>query len=338
MNRMKNIPILIVVFAIMLGMPTKAQQVSSSLDTTSILVGGQTGLHLNVKCDADAKVIWPEIGDTLRAEIEVVRRSGIDTLITEQGLKEYRQELIITSFDSGYYAVPPFRFRIDIDGLDQELETMAHLLEVHTVTVDTTAAFRDIMPVATVPVTFREVFPWVLAGLTFIAAMVFLWIYLKRRKLRKTTGLPIVRRKPDIPAHKAALDALDTLRAQKLWQQGKLKAYYSAITDILRVYLEGQFNIKAVEMTTTDILDQIKFHPLLKTYFYQTEALFSSSDMVKFAKSKPQPEDNDKIWQDAQKFVLDTHTAFVSMNDEMVNNEVPAPDDVNITGKEVADV
>ncbi len=340
MNRLKTIPILLFLCAILFALPTaSAQKVSSSLDTTSILVGEQTGLYLSVLCDAEAKVTWPQIGDTLRAEIEVVNRSTVDTIITESGMLEYRQELTITSFDSGYYAVPPFRFRIDVDGLSHELETMAHLLEVHTISVDTTAAFRDIMPVASVPVTFAEVFPRVLAGLGFIAAIVFLFIYFKRRKHRKENGLPVIRRTPDIPPHRAALDALDTLHEQKLWQQGKVKAYYSAVTDILRVYLEHQFALRAVEMTTTDILDQLERNPLLKQYYKDTEYLFFSSDLVKFAKAMPQPEDNDKIWQDAQKYVLNTYATFTDVAEaQKEQNENPGLMGSGDSGKEAANV
>lgn len=293
--------------------------VKSVLDTSSILIGDQTEVRLLVECDENANVLWPEIADTLRKEIEVVHKSNIDTAALDDGRKTYSQVLTITSFDSGYFAVPPFHFLIDVDGLNEELETMAHLLEVHTVAVDTTGSIKEIKPIRSIPVTFGEVFPWVLGGLAVLVIFVLLWSFFRRR--RSNSPLPLLRKKPEIPAHRVALDELEKLKAAKLWQQGALKEYYSGITDILRIYLEKQFSLHAVELSSSEIIDQVVTHPVLKVFLPSIEELFSASDMVKFAKFVPLPEANDEIWDQANTFVLNSWAQVY----ESANNQQEPP-------------
>ncbi len=304
------------IFLVLIGMlllspSLHAQDVHlrSSLDTTSILVGAQTNVRINVDCAQEVKVQWPEIGDTLRKEIEVLEKSAIDTVLLEEGKVSYRQALRITSFDSGYYAIPPFRFVIDVDGIQEELETMANLLEVHTVKVDTSQHIRDIAPIREVPVTFVEVISWVVPGIVGVALLFLLYLFLKRRKRREPLALSP--RKLVIPPHKQALDALYDLKDRKLWQKGDLKGFYQGITDILRLYFEQEFGFLAVEMSTTDIAEQVALHPVLKPFHGRIVTLFSEADLVKFAKSVPEPEAHERSWEEAKQLVSEAHQAEV---------------------------
>ena len=47
---------------------------------------------------------------------------------------------------------------------------------------------------------------------------------------------------------------LEKLKQAQLWQNGKIKAYYSDLSDILRLYIENRYNSPALEMTTDEIL------------------------------------------------------------------------------------
>lgn len=301
------IHILPVFIALLMAVPGVSQnaKVKSRLDTTSILVGSQTNIRLSVECDENTKVLWPVVGDSLRAEIEVLEKSPVDTVALDNDRISYKQVLKITSFDSGYYAVPPFRFVIDSDGIQQELETMAHLLEVHTIQVDTTQAFKDIAPIQEVPISFGEVVPWLVIGVVLIALIIMVILFFKRRK--RSDGPVAVRRKPEVPPYKQALADLDALKEKQLWQAGDLKGYYQGITDIFRIYLEKEFCVNAVEMTTSDILEQTAPHEHLNIFSSQIYMLFTESDMVKFAKSKPGPEEHEAIWSNAKVIISETH-------------------------------
>ena len=85
------------------------------MDTAVIRIGEQATITLRVNANASPGVVemqWPSVGDTLMRHIEVVRRSGVDTLRSEAGSElqdlALLQHLVITSFDSGFWAIPPF--------------------------------------------------------------------------------------------------------------------------------------------------------------------------------------------------------------------------------------
>src|ERR1700756_4716487 len=100
-----------------------AQNVSATagIDRTSILIGNQTHVHIRVNYDAknaSTKIQWPIIADSLASKVHVVSKSRIDTVTPDHNnptQKSLTQDLVITSFDSGYYAIPPFQFVVNGD-------------------------------------------------------------------------------------------------------------------------------------------------------------------------------------------------------------------------------
>ena len=78
--------------------------------------------------------------------MEVISKSKINTIIPDSShpnIQQQIQDITISSFDSGYYAIPPFQFVINGDTANPQL-TEAMMLQVNTVPVDTTKAFKDI--------------------------------------------------------------------------------------------------------------------------------------------------------------------------------------------------
>ena len=113
-------------------------------------------------------------------------------------------------------------------------------------------------------------------------------------KIRFQEKIPLVKSKEEIiPPHIIAIQELDKIKAEKLWQQGKVKEYYSAITDVIRVYLERRFDIPALEMTTHELVKLISTNPETLPIKDTLSELLHLSDIVKFAKYIPLNSDND---------------------------------------------
>ena len=292
----------------------------ATMDTSDIMIGDQIKLHLSFSGPSDVEVAWPQINDTIVSAVEVVNRTGIDTIRSENN-NHYIQNLTITSFDSGYYAIPPFRFKYRVEG-DTALhfvETAPLLLGVHTVEVDTTKAFRDIkMPIAA-PYTFREALPWILLGLGIILIGYLLYYYLKKKKHDE----PVFKaRKPKLPPHQIAFDALENLRFKKLWQNGKVKKYHTELTDILRTYISERFGVHALEMTTDEIVEVLEPTPVNDQALAKLKDTFVLADLVKFAKAQPLPVENDLSLNNAIDFVKETmHIEQVPVQTEELATE-----------------
>ncbi len=307
---MRNIGIICIVFLLMTGSPSFAQDVSVSakFDTAAMLIGDHVGLRLQFNGPAGVRVEWPVFNDTILGNIIIIGRSKIDSSFTpDKKTLTLKQELNITCFDSGFYTLPqiPFRYRLLPDTSVKTTSTGLSMLMVHTLKVDTTIAIKPIKGPIGIPLTFREILPYLLIGLAVIAIVLALVWYLKKRK--KNEPLITLRPKVRLQPYEKALQGLEKLRVKKLWQEGHVKEYHSELTDILRNYIEEGFNIPALESTTYEIMEQMKARQgFSKQVLEKVNHLLQTADMVKFAKSIPLPQENDAALKTGIEFINET--------------------------------
>jgi len=298
---------------------TYAQQVTvnARMDTTNILIGDQIRLFLEVNQPAGLPVIFPNIADTLTDKVEVIDRSDIDTQKSADNRLNLIQRLIITSFDSGLYFIPPFKFAVKNQGATDTMLSNALTLNVNTFNIDSVKGITDIKPPLEAPFRLSEIMRFIIIGLVVILlAFAGYYIYIKYKRKE-----PIIRwrAKPKEPAHIVALRNLDILTEKKLWQQNRIKEYYTELTDIVRIYIEDRFMIMAMEQVSEEILERFSYTKLIDSFMYEKlKRILSLSDLVKFAKLIPLPDENDLMLKNAYEFVLKTKQEVVLTEPEKV--------------------
>jgi len=283
-------------------------QVKLLSDTNAIRIGEQVNLSIVVSLPKGKtnEITWPIVADTLTDHIEVVKVLPVDT-IEKEALNIFSQNWAITSFDSGFQEVPSFELVVD----GEEYTTDPFLLHVETMQVDTTKAIMPIKDVEEVPISWLD---WIkyhwewFAGLGVLAILVF-GIYLILKNKRKVLDVPIRKAKPAIPAPDYAIKRLEELEKKKMWQQGGVKEYHALISEILREYLENQFNFPALEQTTAEVMRSVRFTDIDKAQLAHLQRTLMLSDLVKFAKEKPLGEENKEILALAYEFVNATKPA-----------------------------
>jgi hypothetical protein len=299
----------------------------AKLDSNSIKIGEQVKLELSVQYRVDnGKVMnihWPQINDTIRKEIEVVSQSKIDTLIPDKSDPYFfiqKKTFYITSFDSGYWAMPPFKFIINSDSAG--ILTDPLLLQVGTVSVDTTQAIKDIKQ------PYHQNYLWIdwlkdNAGIVFatlgaILLIAFLiYYFIKKAKNKPPVIIP---EKPKIPAHIIAFEKLEKLKNNKLWQDGKLKLYYISLTDIVREYIESRYKINTLEQTTEEILSALRNVAIDEESKSKLKQILVLGDLVKFAKEQPLAAENERSLANAFEFVEGTkREEMTSSNNQNIN-------------------
>jgi hypothetical protein len=87
--------------------------VSASLEKNTITIGDQITFNIEAKYKSDNNIqlLWPIIKDTIITNIEILEQK-IDTSIHETGFTTEKTSYLITSFDSGYYAIPAFEIGV----------------------------------------------------------------------------------------------------------------------------------------------------------------------------------------------------------------------------------
>ena len=282
-------------------------KVTSSFDTSRIYIGDQIKFTVTVDQPADLRLYLPSFKDTLIKNIEILSGPVVDSSSRQNGRIKIIEKYIITSFDSGFYQVPPvFTEMKNENGMKRFYSDYSQLevIRVKIAPADTVAKIFDIAEPYRAPVTIGEILPWVLI-ITIIGALV--WFAIRYiRKLKKSGNVEETVINPD-PAHVIAFRELEKLREEKLWQKGDIKIYYTRLTEILRLYLENRFSVFSLELTTRETLDT-----LLKTGFKkdgaydQLKRVLTSADLVKFAKYNPDPAEHESLFQESWNFVLDT--------------------------------
>jgi hypothetical protein len=303
--------ILLAFIAVLAISPAFAQVYSASakIDSSKIHIGGQTNLQLKVFVPADVMaqkekfVQWPVFTDTIASKIEIVEAGKIDTsLSADKKTYHLTQNFIITSFDSGFWVIPPFRFLRDGDSA-KFFETQAMLLEVATVPVDTTEAIRDIKEPIEVPYTLAEALPYIIGFAAILALGIFLIRYFRRKKHQPAI---VLEKEPALPPHVIAIQKLEQIKDQKLWQAGQVKDYHSAITEVVRIYLEDRFKINALEQTSDEIILSCRSLPIEAEPKMKLQQMLKLADLVKFAKVLPLPNENELSIAHAIEFVSAT--------------------------------
>jgi len=297
---------------IVLAIPTTsfAQQIKATakLDSNEIQIGQQVKLELSIQYRVDngkrIQVLWPEITDTIRKEVEVVSQSKIDTIIDKNDpyLFTQTQTLSITSFDSGYWAIPPFKF---LAGDTNGIFTDPLLLQVSTMAVDTTQAIKDIKEPYEQSYNWMDwikdnmLVVWVILG-AILVIIILLMIF---KYTRKVKPIMVEVEIPKIPAHIIAFEKLDQLKTENLWQDGKLKLYHSQLTDIIREYIENRYKIQAMEQTTEEILFGFRNVAIDEESKAKLKQVLILADLVKFAKEQPLPTENDLSMSNSYGFI-----------------------------------
>lgn len=276
--------------------------VQAKLDSASIKIGQQTALRFEVVQGSESKVQFPLIADSIVSGIDVISISKPDTTILEDGKIRIDANVIISSFDSAMYYIPAFKFFAGAD----TFETNPLSLQVLTVPVDTVRQpLYDIKPIYNAPINWAEV-AWVTFIVLFIVAIVFFLIkyILKKKKTKiEVPEAKII----SIPAHEMALTELERIKREKLWQQAKVKEYYTDITTVLRQYIELRYQIPALEMTSDELIDCLDMmRELEKANKVSLKQVLKLADLVKFAKWTPDLNEHDLTLNNAFEFVQNT--------------------------------
>lgn len=300
--------------------------VSAMFDSTKIFIGDQINFTITVDQPSNQQLTIPSLRDTLCRNIKILSGPVTDTVTGKNGNVKVIQKYLITSYDSGFYQVPPvFAELKNSNGIKRFYSEYSQLrvMRVKIAPADTTAKFFDIVGPYRAPVTLGEILPWILIA---AIAGVLIWYgirYVRSRRKLKTGEAPVIN--PD-PAHIIALRALEHLREEKLWQKGETKIYYTKLTEILRQYLENRFSVYSLELTTDETLEILVRTGFKKNGAYkQLKTILTGADLVKFAKYKPEPSENEEHFQNSWDFVMATKVSVIK-SEEGIEKEIAGED------------
>ena len=253
-----------------------------AVDATTTTVGGRLLLTVAVEHAPDATVQWPDSLDL--APFEVLDAVVNPTTVAD-GRATTTAVLTLTAFELGELEIPSFTVGVASAGGVSDLVTDPFGIAVVSVGLDEGQDIRDIRGPLSIPRSWLVIGVWLLA--LVLAAGGGWW--LARRARQRTTDQGPVTEGPPRPAHEVAYEELEWLESSGLLGQGRIKEYHIEVSDIIRRYLEGRYVIRALEMTSREVLEQLERTDIAWDVHDRFTAFMEHCDLVKFAKHRPSP-------------------------------------------------
>ena len=285
--------------------------VSAVIDSTTLFIGDQTDLHLRATCEMGEQVQLPVLGEQLIAGIEIVDRTIVDTTILNDGRVQYNQYLTLTSFKDSLFYISPLPF---VSGGDTMWSESLMLNVVQPFEMDSAdIAITDIKGIYKAPIWWWGVLRWILLALATVVVGVggyYLITYMQRRLAKETTDTVPV--EPLRPAEEVALEKLDLIREQKIWQSGQVKEYHTQLTDVVREYIARRFEVSSAEQTSDETLRAMRLMLKEQKDLYEhLRKMLTLADLVKFAKWTTTPDENEMSLRSAYAFVKETTIQYL---------------------------
>lgn len=284
--------------------------VKASFSRDTILIGDQFTLDVIVEKDITQVVSFPEFKESIFGDsLEILGMLPIDTLKVDGRKQTIKLSYLMTGFDEGVYRLGQFPvFYLDKNISDTLVSEDLMDIVVKTFVIDTTKqSIADITPQIDTPLNWAELKSYIfnkntsIAFIILVLIVVVIYCIIKKRR-RGSIFAP----KAQEPPHVIAIRELEKLQSQKLWQNSKHKLYYTSLTDILRVYIEGRYGINAMEMTSEEILKECKNFSLTSNDMDRLSGVLQLADLVKFAKFVPDNSENETQYFNAYYFVEET--------------------------------
>ena len=285
--------------------------IKASLDSVSIAIGSQAKIRLEITKPAKSNVEIPIFRDTIISGIEIVDITRFDTLTIAHDQEQINIDYLITSFDEGLYYIPPFAVVAQIDTFYSDFLTLKVIQPFGD--IDTTRGPFDIkQPMSPKIVPSDYIFILIIIWIISVILVVLAYFFLLRPKKKKE----ILAQKRNIPPHIKALHDLEEVKQKQLWQKGLYKEYYTQLTDVLRIYLHERFGIDALEMTSNEILFSVQARYEAESAYENLYRVLKLADLVKFAKFKPLPNENELSYMNARLFVSQTQPEEIKPNEK----------------------
>ena len=274
----------------------------AELTSHSIVMGDTTSMRLEIVQPKNVVAkAGLEVKDSISSVVELGDIIACDTIDLGNNRIQINATYIVQAFDSGEWHLNP-ALVIEPDTIRCDIPLV---IKVSAVKVDKNGDIKDFAPVFSPIRKLLDYVPdwvaslwWVWALLLAAAALAV--AYFKWWRKGKN---PLKRIKKRKPPYEEAVERLHLLKSKQLWQNGREKDYYTALTDILREYIDRRFGVNAVEMTSSQIMDALRHNSETKLVNDQLSEILAIADFVKFAGQRPLADDNERSFQRAVNFV-----------------------------------
>jgi hypothetical protein len=280
-----NKPLSLICFGILalIALPVFAVQTADrayfTADKLTVVIGEPIQLVLHLRVPQNAQLSLPDFPKTLsHFAVENVGSLNLAQQFDDGGV-EYQLPLQVILWRTGTYQTPPLSLSYQLSGANSvNLTVEALQFEVLGTLKDDDLSLRPFKSSVNLP--YVPLWQIILIALVFISA----GIILVRKYLVPKQSTFIAE---SFMGHPDAAFALKSLRQIESSNESSL-VIYTQVADCLRGYLSKRYFVQALDLTTSELVDQLNEKGVLADEYQQKLAeMLKRADLVKFARVVP---------------------------------------------------
>ncbi len=266
--------------------------VKSRVDKDSILIGETLRISVEARLPMGETLTW-KIPDSL-AHFEWVEKGKPETTDAVDG-KKIVQVLAVTSYDSGYWVIPPIK--ISVKGKSYATDTVG--VRVVYIPQNPADDYRDIKPIIDVESSKKFDKKWIiLIGMTVLVIIAIIILLRKKKTTQQTTSIV-----SKLSPYEEAINTLEQLRKKLPDEALQMKPFYTDLNDVLKKYLAGSRQWPSSQKTNEEMIHYLRSSGLSQESILPLFQTLRMADFVKFARYLPGKEDHLKNIEEIEKAI-----------------------------------
>ncbi len=307
-------------------------EVQSEVDTSTITIGDRINYSITIDRDKDLRIMKP--GEGLNLGLFEIKDYKFHDPVEKNDRLIEKYEFNISVYDTGKFTIPPFPIAyFPLDTSQQYKIIEASPIDIYVKSVisgDDAKELKDIKFPLNIPFNY---FFWISMAIVLILVIVIAYLGYLLWKRRKEKGYLFSPPQPPRPAHEVALEALEELYQSSLLEEKQFKEFFSLLSDIIRVYLEGRYFFDALEETTSEIMTDVKKHIEEIRLLDDIKNILELSDLIKFAKYIPDKSEVEEAKDQSLNFVNETKLIYESIEESVPDEEQPGEESTLVTAE-----
>jgi len=260
-----------------------AQQVRTYIDTDSLQVGDL--FSYSIVISGEYNLIEYPNENHFEGDIEMISRQRFQVSPRRDSLVYQLQ-----FFDVEDTVIPEQQVLLNVAGNDTVLTTREIPLYFKSTLAEDDDAFRPFKPIYDFAV---ATWPYILGLLLLLIAGWFLYKYIKKQREKEPIPAPVFKRTRFINPLQILENNLNEIRNEPPRKtEEDFDRFYIQLGDAIRLYLKRVYQFPALEMTSGEILNELKKNRASFDLIQSTKKVLFEADMVKFANFTP---DSDQV-------------------------------------------
>ena len=252
---------------------TGSLYVITEIDTTVARIGDIINFNVIAQNARDKNISFP---DMIGNESMEIRNKTIFS--SKNDISQIRMQIVF--WDTGSFTIPEYQIEILNADSTIDFSIKTDSIEIQIISMIGGSENNSIRPIKD-PVEVKTPinwYRWLLAVLLLLLILLLIWLWKKMIKQDRVIQEEVIEH---ISAKDIALSQLDGL---KDLINSDDKTFYLQASYILRQYIENQFYVRALEMTSNELKNYSNEFDISGNMLSELFNLFERADLAKFAK------------------------------------------------------